>query len=332
MDSRTKNRLSDDVIAALVAEHFDGARVTAVTELDGGMFNAIYRIACTAFARDIVLKVGVGPGVPLLTYERDIMRAEVACYRLLHERTDVPAPTVLAYDFGRTLIDADCFFMTALDGEPLSKAKSRMSPENLTQVKRRLAQYLARMHTVTNDYYGYPTDDPSRRYVTWRDAFLGMFDRLLADAREHRVRLPYRDIARVLERHAGLLDGVAHPALVDFDCHDGNVFVRRNATGWRIEGILDFERMFWGDPLADLPPTFVFRKDIRDEPDFLAAFLDAGGRQVFTRDDDRRFQLYRLYLAVIMAAETFRYGRLYGAAQRAWAVMQVRSCLRRIEA
>lgn len=71
-------------------------RVTGITELEGGMFNAIYRIRCTAFDRDIVLKVGVGPGIPLLTYERDIMPVEVEAYRLISERTTVPVPQVLA--------------------------------------------------------------------------------------------------------------------------------------------------------------------------------------------------------------------------------------------
>lgn len=332
MHSKTKNRLTKDTIEMLVRRNFgDDNRITGITELEGGMFNAIYRISCTAFAHDIVLKTGVRPGTPLLTYERDIMPVEVEALRLVAERTTVPVPRVLAHDFSRTLIDGDYFFMTALDGEPLSRAKKRMTPENFAQIKVKLAEYLVQMHTITNSYYGYPSDDPAMRYDTWPEAFRAMFEQLLRDAHEHRVRLPYARIREALDRHAGLLEGLERPSLVDFDCHDGNVFVRRNGSGYGIEGILDFERMFWGDPMADFPTTFVFCDDIRDEPDFLGGFLRASGRCGFTRDDDRRYQLYRLYIATIMAAETFRYGRLYGTAQRIWATMQVRKCLRRID-
>ena len=143
MKSRTKNHLDEATIRTLVREQFGReCRVTGITELEGGMFNAIYRIKCTAFDRDIVLKVGVRPGIPLLTYERDIMPVEVEAYRLISERTTVPVPQVLAHDFSKTLIDANYFFMTALDGVPLSKASRRMSPENLAQVKVKLAEYL----------------------------------------------------------------------------------------------------------------------------------------------------------------------------------------------
>ncbi|WP_288295644.1 phosphotransferase family protein [uncultured Bifidobacterium sp.] len=333
MKSRTKNHLDEATIRTLVREQFGReCRVTGITELEGGMFNAIYRIKCTAFDRDIVLKVGVRPGIPLLTYERDIMPVEVEAYRLISERTTVPVPQVLAHDFSKTLIDANYFFMTALDGVPLSKASRRMSPENLAQVKVKLAEYLVQLHGITNTYFGYPTDDPTLRYATWHEAFLGMFEQLLRDARDHGIRLPFLSIERALERHGDLLDALERPCLVDFDCHEGNVFVRRSGAGYAIEGILDFERMFWGDPIADFPTAFVFCDDIREEPDFLKGFLAASGRREFARDDDRRYQLYRLYIATIMAAETFRYDRMYGTAQRIWATAQVRKCLSNLDA
>ena len=72
-------------------------------------------------------------------------------------------------------------------------------------------------------------------------------------------------------------------------------------NGYKIEGIVDFERAFWGDPAADFPAAFVFVDDIRKEHVFLESYLKAVHKSAFTQADTKRYQLYRLYLAVIMA-------------------------------
>ena len=81
MKSKTKNRLTESEIHALVKLHF-GCEPEEIRELKGGMFNAIYRMRLSSSGRDVVLKAGVIPGTPLLSYEQDIMPVEVACYRL----------------------------------------------------------------------------------------------------------------------------------------------------------------------------------------------------------------------------------------------------------
>ena len=99
-----------------------------------------------------------------------------------------------------------------------------------------------------------------------------MFAQILDDAREHKVRLPYKRIRNILKEKADCLDVVKVPSLVEYDCHEGNIFVKQRADGsgeYEIEGIIDFERAWWGDPLADFPAAFVFTDDIRKEEDFL---------------------------------------------------------------
>ena len=113
MKSKTKNRLTESEIHALVKLHF-GCEPEEIRELKGGMFNAIYRMRLSSSGRDVVLKAGVIPGTPLLSYEQDIMPVEVACYRLIQEQTSVPVPEVLAFDFSKRQIAGKYFFMTAL--------------------------------------------------------------------------------------------------------------------------------------------------------------------------------------------------------------------------
>ena len=329
MKSRTKNRLSEEKIRELVRIHFGRECETGeITELTGGMFNAIYRIERKNEKDAVVLKVGVIPDTTLLTYERDIMPVEVECYRMIREQTTVPVPEVLAYDFSKRYIESNYFFMTELKGEPFSKVMKKMGQENADRIREELAGYLYQIHGVKGKYFGYFTKDERRQYSTWKEAFFHMFRQILADGREHRVKLPYARIMAALQRHDGSLEDVREPSLVEYDCHEGNIFVKKTGNSYTIEGILDFERAFWGDPIADFPTAFVFTDDIRKETAFLNAYLRVSGRNAYTETDAVKYQLYRMYILTIMAAETFRYGFLYGKLQGMWAKWQLRKCLR----
>ena len=329
MKSRTKNRLSENKIKELVRIHFGRECETGeITELTGGMFNAIYRIERKNEKDAVILKVGVIPDTTLLTYERDIMPVEVECYRMIREQTTVPVPEVLAYDFSKRYIESNYFFMTELKGEPFSKVMKKMGQENADRIREELAGYLYQIHGIKGKYFGYFTKDERRQYSTWKEAFFHMFRQILADGREHRVKLPYARIMAALQRHDGSLEDVRELSLVEYDCHEGNIFVKKTGNSYTIEGILDFERAFWGDPIADFPTAFVFTDDIRKETAFLNAYLRVSGRNAYTETDAVKYQLYRMYILTIMAAETFRYGFLYGKLQGMWAKWQLRKCLR----
>lgn len=329
MKSKTKNRLSENKIKELVRIHFGRECETGeITELTGGMFNAIYRIERKNEKDAVILKVGVIPDTTLLTYERDIMPVEVECYRMIREQTTVPVPEVLAYDFSKRYIESNYFFMTELKGEPFSKVMKKMGQENADRIREELAGYLYQIHGVKGKYFGYFTKDERRQYSTWKEAFFHMFRQILADGREHRVKLPYARIMAALQRYEGCLEDVTEPLLVEYDCHEGNIFVKKTGNSYTIEGILDFERAFWGDPIADFPTAFVFTDDIRKETAFLNAYLRVSGRNAYTETDAVKYQLYRMYILTIMAAETFRYGFLYGKLQGMWAKWQLRKCLR----
>ena len=83
--------LTEQKIRELVKLRFgETCEVSAIKELKGGMFNSIYLIERTNERDKIVLKVGVVPGTPLLTYEQDVMPTEVECFRLVQYRSRPP--------------------------------------------------------------------------------------------------------------------------------------------------------------------------------------------------------------------------------------------------
>ena len=80
-------------------------------------------------------------------------------------------------------------------------------------------------------------------------------------------------------------------------------------------------------PIGDFPTAFVFTYDIRKEPAFLSAYLKAAGKSGYTQADAKRYQLFRLYILTVMAAEVFRYDFMYGKLQGAWARRNIAKCL-----
>lgn len=122
MKAITKNLLPEEKIRELVKIHFgEDRKVTSVRELTGGFFAAVYLIGVTGEPDQMVLKVGVIPGTPLLTYERDVMPTEVACLTMLREKTTVPVPKIYACDFSKTHIKSNYFFMEVMEGSVLSE-------------------------------------------------------------------------------------------------------------------------------------------------------------------------------------------------------------------
>jgi Ser/Thr protein kinase RdoA (MazF antagonist) len=175
-----------------------------------------------------------------------------------------------------------------------------MPPAALAEVHRELGAVAARLAGVTGPRFGYPRRDGRTGSPRWSTSFLAMVDDVLADgvALGTALPAPAEDIARLAHAHARLLDEVTTPSLVHFDLWDGNVFVRPDGAGWRVEGLIDGERAFYGDPIAELVSLALLR-DPADVPGLLPGFL---GRDL-TAAERTRWRLYSLYLYLIMLTE-----------------------------
>lgn len=331
MKSVTKNILTESQIRQLVKVNFgDTCRVGNITELKGGMFNSAYLIERLSEGDKIVLKVSVAPGTPVLTYENSIMPTEVEVFRLIAEHTEIPTPKVLAYDFSKNHISSNYFFMTAMKGETLQAAAKRISKQNRESIKKDLATYFVQLHKIHGDYLGYFTEKESEHFPSWKDAFYHMFDMILNDGKSHGIKLPYERMEKALRDKSDYLDQIKTPSLADFDLWEGNIFVIKEGERYKIEGVLDFERAFWGDPYADFPTAFVATTDIRKEEAFLNTYLSTADKE-YTEADAVRFLMYRMYIFTIMAVEVYRYGFLYSHLQEFFSKKVIVKCLNALE-
>jgi aminoglycoside phosphotransferase (APT) family kinase protein len=113
---------------------------------------------------------------------------------------------------------------------------------------------------------------------------------------------------------------VTTPVLVHFDLWDGNILVESGSAGHRIGALIDAERAFWGDPLAEFVSLALFA-DIEQDSAFLRGYRAAGGTVTFDFEARQRLSLYRAYLYLIMWVEAAP--RQASPQRRGWLVDRV---------
>lgn len=272
-------------------------QVTSVTPLSGGTFNDVFRVTL-ADGRRLILKVQPSPDFPLLAYEQGIMRTEALFYRLAGQRRPVPA--VVHAGFGRPGGARDFLLMTEIPGQPWPAVADQISSNDRRRLRGDLGRIVAGLQSMTGTQFGYPAQPLAG---SWREAFGGMLDAILTEADRYEVALPLPTevIRRRAAGHESALDEVTTPVLVHFDLHDGNILVDAGDTA-QITGIIDAERAFWGDPLADFV-CLALLDDIHRDEEFLAAYREAGGPVTLDGTSPVRLSLYRSYMYLIFLVE-----------------------------
>lgn len=296
MYSLSKIPLSRELAQSIISHHFGSARkVAAFEELREGYFNAAARLELDD-GFHCVLKAAPQDGVKGLRYEKGIMKAEVESMRLVKSRTSVPVPDIYVYDTSRSLLPSDFFIMQMLSGNPLHQVRQQIPIEQQVEIERSLGRMAYEMSQITNPVFGY-WSQPQQRGTTWRATFLEMIDWVMADGKAIDVKLPipYDELYGLMERHFDALNEVTTPRLVHWDIWDGNVFV--NPQTGQITGLIDFERVMWGDPLLES-----FFGDRNPNSHYSAGF---GQGVLSTRRQVQRRMLYNTYLWMIMIIETF---------------------------
>ena len=281
-----------DALTTLVAPL---GTLTDVELLTGGQFATTYRVTLTDGTR-VVVKTAPTRSDQLLTYERDLLRAEAQVYGLAADRPDLLMPRVLLTDFSRTLLPGDALVVSHLPGVPLVDAGfgPSSSDPRTARAERETGAVLAALHGLVGPAYGYPC---GRQEPTWTASFTGMIDELLADAEHWSVPVPADEVRAVMDRHAAVLADVTVPALVHTDLWAGNVFVEP-LTG-ELVGVIDPERAFWGDPLADL----VGVDPMGREPGTPFVRAGYGALDVDSPSARVRLDLYRMRLCLVMMIE-----------------------------
>ncbi|MFE0775287.1 phosphotransferase [Streptomyces sp. NPDC058861] len=302
--SRPQEPDTDETAAAERLRHALGP-VTAVrdTALGGGLCNSV-RLLELADGRSLVLKTAPPAGTPSLTYERGLLGTEALFHRLA-AGAGVRVPAVLHHEPAGPRTPAEWLLLSHLDGTTWDAARDRIAPAERAALRRELGEALARIASVTGPAHGYPRPAAGLSAPDWPTAFTAMLRAVLADAHRFGVALPAPagDLADLPLRFGRRLAEVRRPALVHFDAWEGNVLLGGTGDGgWSLAGLIDGERAFFGDPLAELVGLDPLGA-AEDDPDLMAGYRSVAPLPVLGAGARIRLALYRIHLALVMRVE-----------------------------
>lgn len=298
MESKTKNKKTPQQVAKMVERAFPGLTLAAgdaaLVELKEGWFNVAYNV-CLSDGREVILKIAPPQTAGVMTYEKNIMRTEVASMRQAAQNPAIPVPEIYAFDTAHDLCDSDYFFMEKLTGENYGNIKKDLPKAVQTQIDEQIGAIVREINRFKGTFFGYD-GNPDLRATTWKEAFIKICDSLLADAAKKDAELPYpaAEIRAAILKNAAALESVTTPCMVHWDAWDLNFFVKDG----RVTGLLDFERVLWADPLMEAQFRALAWGGITDS-------LRGYGKTTFTHDEDIRNHLYTLHLAVVMKTECY---------------------------
>nr|AKC92679.1 putative phosphotransferase [Amycolatopsis sp. SANK 60206] len=283
-----------DPAAFLAASGIDHDRVRACIPLGDGTYNAVQRVE-RAGAPTLILKIAPNPAAPAMTYEKDLLSTEAEFYRVAGRQVPVPHPV-----WSGRVDDFSALLMTELPGRSWHSVDKMIDSGESRTLRHDLGRMVGGLHQVTGAGFGYPQFGLRR---SWAEAFVAMTDAVLGDAERYEVSLPrpVDDLRQLVKDAEWALAEVREPVLVHFDLWPGNILVVIEPSPC-LSGIVDAERAFWGDPLAELASLGLFGK-AEEDADLVAGYTGAGGVIGDDKASNLRLSLYRAYLYMIMTIE-----------------------------
>lgn len=294
MESKTKVKLSCDEIQRLVNHAFGDIALLSVREMVDGWFNSIYHIIIGEGALQTVLKVGPPDEAEVLSYEKNLLKAEVETMKLVRRNPDIPVPRISFDDFSRRQLPYDYYFMDFIEGRTWDKIRNELSDKQNNRIEYQLGKITAQINAFEHTSFGYYAFG---QFDNWTDAFRWMCTLLFDDARRYRidVELSEQEFFEIFDEHQAAFSEVSRPKLVHWDLWAGNIFITFDGDMPKIEAVFDFERALWGDPLMESYPG---RLD--GIPHYIAGY----GEEILSTQRQRlRRIFYNIYLDLIMIIE-----------------------------
>jgi aminoglycoside phosphotransferase (APT) family kinase protein len=274
--------------------------VRSAVELGWGSYNSTFQVGL-AGADAVVLRVAPRPSAQLRS-ERHWLRSEYTAAAWLVALGDL-VPRVLGADFTHQLIGRDYMVQTQLAGVPAPELMPGYPRELWPGFFGQLGALTRTVHEVTGETWG-PAAAPL--FGSWSEALHASLAERAADLAS--MSAPSRDVAglaAVVDRSRADLDAVARPALLHGDLWTSNILLDPAAAEPVVVGVLDSERAWWGDPLADWS---LFRADTRPVTAERQAFWTAYGGRPASAEQEWRQLVYRGWQLAAERVEAARHG------------------------
>jgi aminoglycoside phosphotransferase (APT) family kinase protein len=220
-----------------------GQRVEEIREFASGMFNNTYLVILPD--RKLVLRVGPASVVRVFSNEDFLLRREQSIEPFFKPVADLIPRTIHA-DFSGKIVDRDFVLQTFLEGELWDEVQSKLSPAQNDSLWEQLGDIAKKIHAVRGKAFGFPA--PKKSFPSWSDALLSIAGDMQADILDLKIDPSgVGEYLAALDKGRNILDEITEPRLIHGDLWPKNVLIKDSV----ITGLLDAERAFWGDPMAE---------------------------------------------------------------------------------
>jgi aminoglycoside phosphotransferase (APT) family kinase protein len=241
--------LSNDQIRTLCQRGFgSNVQIESIDELQGGTFNTTFLLTLTDQGR-VVLRISP-PQTNAIPWDENLLMRREHFIQPFFAPIAALMPKTLLADFTHQLIDRDYIFQTFIEGERWDDVMDQLTPAENNILWDQFGRYLKLIHQVQGETFGLPL--PGFQFSRWSQAVIDRLERTLQAARDDQLDIPH--LAAILETvraYPRQLDEIQAPRLLHGDLWSFNILVSRGKNGPTIVGILDADRAWWGDPMAD---------------------------------------------------------------------------------
>jgi aminoglycoside phosphotransferase (APT) family kinase protein len=263
---------ADQIVSMCQRAFGSSVRIVSARELGGGTFNTTFLI--TLDDQQVILRIAPPPTVDLMWNDHWLMRREVQIQPFFAAIASLMPRTLLA-DFTHQLINRDYIFQTYLAGDRWDQTADQFTPEEKLQLWEQFGRITKTIHSTVGTSFGGPY--PAPEFPTWSQSVLYHLESAIQATSEEQLDVTdLRSVLVIVQGQTAALDAITQPRLLHGDLWLFNILVSRGLEGPTISGILDADRAWWGDPLADWT-MFVFAMEAPEKHPGHARFWQAYG-------------------------------------------------------
>lgn len=215
--------------------------------IKAGRFNTTYKLEIGGL-KPVILRIAPADENNIYNLEKFLLRREYAIQPFLAP-VKALRPDVLSADFTRTIIPRDYMILSYIEGLSGDDiVVGELATDKELYIWKQLSDISEALGNVEGPSFGLPY--APGLFSKWSEALMFILNGMVEDLK--RFHLPSEfpsQLLNILPRHINTIDQVIKPKLTHGDLWPKNGMFTRDE--YKIIGLLDFERAFWGDPRAE---------------------------------------------------------------------------------
>lgn len=225
-------------------------KIKSVQEFKSGLFNSSYFIELENIKW--VLRAAPNKVSRIFQHEEFLMQREYNLYPYFAPVLKI-IPKIHYSDFSHQIIDRDYVIQNFIKGLLWDEVKDNLTSQENESLWKQLGKIAFSIHKIKGKTFGLP--HPMEMFTDWSDAVIYIVEMMYDDLIDLEIEASGIDeFIWLLKEGRTFLDEFKEPCLIHGDLWPKNVLINKDNKSdseFKITGLLDSERAFWGDPLAE---------------------------------------------------------------------------------